>query len=388
MLVLVLLLYLPFALLAPLGTSSPRLLSTQVAAAPEARPALPAYGGSAVGAIGWEGLLAQGGDQGARPMASVTKMVTALLILRAKPLAQGEAGPTITMTGADVGYYQDAVRQQGTVAVARVGIRYTEREMLSVTLIKSANNYATSMAVWAYGSMAAFLAASRTWTAERGLTDTVLADASGLNPGSRSSPADLVKIGQLALADPVLADIVDETSFQVHDAGLVENTNKLLGRSGVIGIKTGTLQGYGANLLFASRFTVGGRSVTIVGVVLGGTDQALVRADVTALIRSIKAGFRDLRLTPGGTALATYATAWGQKAVAVTARAASTLVWSNTPVTVKATLRPVGLSPAGTRVGSVTYTAGKNVVTVPLMLSRPITDPGPGWRLANPFASR
>ncbi|MBI5160044.1 MAG: D-alanyl-D-alanine carboxypeptidase [Micrococcales bacterium] len=386
-LALVVLLYLPFTLLAPLGSAQAVVRSSTVAAGQAAAPVLPAYGGTAVSAIGWDGLLVKGGDQGARPIASVTKMITALVVLDAKPLKPGEAGPTITMTSADVQYYQDAVRQNGTVAVARAGIRYTERDMLTVTLVKSANNYATSMAVWAYGSLERFLAAAKSWTAARGLTGTVLADASGLDPGSRSSPADLVAVGKLAMADPVLADIVDEQSFQVHDAGLIENTNKLLGSSGVVGIKTGTLQGYGANLLFASRFRVGDRSVTIVGAVLGGADQQQVRADVRALIRSVKAGFRDLRLASKGAALVDYSTRWGQRVRGVAARDASALVWSDTPVSLKVDATPTGLSAAGTRVGTATYTAGATVVTVPIVLSAAITDPGPGWRLTHPFST-
>lgn len=385
-LVLVVLLYLPFTLLAPLGSTSAVVAQVPAPLAAAAQPVLPAYGGSAVAQLGRDGMLAQGGDQGPRSMASVAKIVTALVILQAKPLAAGESGPTITMTSADVAYYQQAVKLNGTVAVARAGIRYTERDMLAVTLVKSANNYATSMAVWAYGSLDAFLAASRQWTADHGLKDTVLADASGLNPNTRSSAGDLVKVGELAMADPVLPGIVDDASFQVHDAGLVENTNKLLGHSGVIGIKTGTLEGQGSNLLFASRFAVGGRSVTLVGVVLGGEDQKQVRADVTALIRSIKAGFHDLSLAAKGTTLASYTTAWGQSARAVAARNASTLVWSDTAVAVRVDAKPVGIAKAGTRVGTVSYTAGKTVVTVPLVLSTAITDPGPGWRLGNPFS--
>lgn len=383
---LLILLYLPFTLLAPVGSAAPVLTKTAVTTGARAEPVFPGYGGSAVGAVGWDGLLASSGQTTPRPMASVTKIVTAMVILDAKPLATGEAGPTITLTERDVGYYLDAVRQNGTVAVAKAGIRYSERDMLTVTLVKSANNYATSMAVWAYGSMEAYLAAARAWLDARGLTSTAVTDASGLDPGSVSTPADLVALGKLALADPVVADIVDEKSFQVHDAGLVKNTNSMLGSYGVVGIKTGTLTGAGSNLLFATRLNIGGTTVTAIGAVLGGPSHRQVVADVKALITSVKAGFHRVTVAKRGTVLADYRTRWGQRTQAVASRAGTVVVWSDTPVTVTVSARPAGVSVAGTRVGTATYSAGRSTVTVPLSLSTPLTDPGPGWRLTNPFA--
>lgn len=383
--VLLLLIYLPFSLLAPVGSATPVLLKTSVTAGAKAEPVFPAYGGSAVGAVGWDGILTQSGQTTPRPMASVTKIVTAMVILQAKPLKEGEPGPTITLTDRDVGYYLDAVRQNGTVAVARAGISYTERDMLAVTLVKSANNYATSMAVWAYGSMDAYLAAAKTWLAAHGLTSTSVADASGLDARSVSTATDLVALGKIALADPVVADIVDEKSFQIHDAGLVKNTNSLLGSYGVVGIKTGTLPG-SSNLLFATRLKIGTARVTAIGVVLGGPSHKQVVADVKTLITSVKAGFHQLRVAKAGTAVADYRTRWGQRAQAVASRAGTVLTWSDTPVTVRVDARPAGIAGAGARVGTATYTAGRSSVTVPLALSSPLTDPGPGWRLTNPFA--
>jgi D-alanyl-D-alanine carboxypeptidase (penicillin-binding protein 5/6) len=49
---------------------------------------------------------------------------------------------------------------------------------------------------------------------------------------------------------------------------------------------------------------------------------------------------------------------------------------------------PVGVSADQTVVGRVTFTVGTQTVTVPLALDQAITDPGPIWRLGNPFTAR
>ena len=54
-----------------------------------------------------------------------------------------------------------------------------------------------------------------------------------------STTADLAQIGKRVLDDPVLAEIVGTKYYEVPVAGLLENTNKLLGISDIIGVKTG-----------------------------------------------------------------------------------------------------------------------------------------------------
>ena len=60
------------------------------------------------------------------------------------------------------------------------------------------------------------------------------------------------------------------------------------------------------------------------------------------------------------------------------------LTWADTPIVAEVTADPVRIEEAGENVGEVVFTAGPNSVTVPLVLSTSITDPGPGWRLTHP----
>ena len=135
--------------------------------------------------------------------------------------------------------------------------------MLTIALVPSANNYARALADWAYGSEAKFLIAANAWLKAHGMTSTHLADSTGLNSATRSTPTDLIALGQRALANPVIASIVSTKNTTAPVVGAIKNTNTLLGRYGVTGIKTGTLLGAGSSLLFSSTFQIGGRSITL-----------------------------------------------------------------------------------------------------------------------------
>ncbi len=349
-----------------------------------AAPAWPGYGASAVGAVGFPGVLASSGAEEALPMASITKIVTALTVLEEKPLAIGESGPSVTMTPADVALYDAYRKVNGKVAPVSAGEVYTQRELLDLTLIESANNYSSTLAKWAFGSEEAFVAAARAWVAAHALPSVVIADSTGLSPTNRATASDLVELGRIALEDPVVAAIVGTSSLTMHDVGLIENSNELLGESGVTGIKTGTLDDFGANLLFSAVYPVGSSSVTVIGVVLGGTDHDTLNVAITRLLASVQAGFHEVDVSDVGEPFATYSTAWGQTADAAAGAEGMLLTWADTPITAEITADPVRIEEAGESVGQVVFTSGPNSVTVPLVLSDALTDPGPGWRLTHP----
>ncbi len=89
------------------------------------------------------------------PVASLTKLMTAYVVLHDHPLAPDEAGPTITVTQADVvDYDTDTVDDDANAQVA-LGERLTERQVLSGLLVHSADNYADLLARWDAGSIPA-----------------------------------------------------------------------------------------------------------------------------------------------------------------------------------------------------------------------------------------
>lgn len=351
--------------------------------------AWPSYGAGAISAVGVQGpadggMLSSYGSTGQLPIGSIAKVVTALVVLSAKPIAEGTDGGTIAFTSTDVGYYNDSVAENGSVAPVSAGLELTEREALTVLMLPSANNYAKSLAVWAFGSEEGYLAAARTWLDERGLTGTVVADTSGLSPATVSTTLEMVVLGELLIGDPVLAPIVALPSAVIPGVGTVENTNKLLGQAGVDGIKTGTTDEAGACLLFSLDATVEGRPVTMVGVVVGARTHPQLAADVLTLIPTVEAGFRTVTLTEEGQDFGSYTSAWGESAVAETREAQSLLVWGATTVTTSVSLDPVEVVADGQEVGTVNVDVNGQAYPVPLVADGTIEDPGFGWRVTNP----
>jgi D-alanyl-D-alanine carboxypeptidase (penicillin-binding protein 5/6) len=380
------LVYLPLTLLAPL---KPAVVT--VAAPVEDAPQVPvldfpAYGASAIGAVGYPGVLAQNGATKPLPMASITKVITALVVLDKHPLALGESGPTATMTAADAALYGTYLAQNGTVSTVRAGMTFTERQLLELTLIKSANNYTTSMAVWAFGSQAAFLDAARAWLREHGLDQVVINEPTGIDR-SNVAPADqLIELGRIALEHPVIAQIVASKQADVPPFGVLPNTNLLLGRDGVDGIKTGTLDDFGANLLFSADYLVGESTVTVIGVVLGGPDHDVIDRDILKLLDTTVANFTEVEVAADAEAFATYTAMWGDSVAAVAADRTTLLTWADTPVTVEVVTDELRTGTTGEDVGDLVFTSGPTTVRVDLELADDLDDPGPWWRLTNPAA--
>jgi len=371
------------ALGAPVPAAQPAVTDPEpVAAAPQAL-VLPGFGTYAVAAVGYDGLLAAGNEQAPMATASITKVITALVVLEEHPIAAGEGGPEITYTDADVDIYWDMIAKNGSVAPVQAGATLTLRESLEAMLLPSGNNYAISIANWAFGSVDAFVERARTWLDAHGLANTRIADSSGLSLDNVSTAADLVQLGELALENPVLAEIVATQSVDIPELGTLKNGNKLLGTHGVDGIKTGTTDD-AANLLFSADFAVGASSITVVGVLLGGETHAVLNDAIAALLDSIAPGFHEVAPLEAGEALATYDTPWGDTARARTTSGASVIVWNDTPVDVEVDADPVTLAGRGDEVGTAVVHAGTQEITVPLVLDASITDPGAWWRLTHP----
>ncbi|HWH98049.1 MAG TPA: D-alanyl-D-alanine carboxypeptidase [Pseudolysinimonas sp.] len=385
-LVLATLTYLPLTLLAPLRSATVTVAAPQEETPDVPALAFPGYGASAIGAIGYPGILAQSGATTPLPIASITKVVTALVVLDAHPLAAGETGPTVTMTATDTALYGTYLAQNGSVVTVHAGMTFTERQLLELTLIKSANNYTASMALWAFGSQDAFLAAARTWLAGHGLDQFVINEPTGIDTSNVAPVDQIVELGRIALQHPVIAELVATREADVPQIGVVHNTNHLLGHNGVDGIKTGTLDDFGANLLFSADYTVGESSVTVIGVVLGGPDHSRLDHDIVALLDSAFANFTEVEVAADAETFAEYDAIWGDSVAAVAAERTTLLTWAGAPVTVDVVTDDVRTGRAGEDVGDLVFTSGPTTVRVDLELASDLHDPGPWWRLTNPGA--
>ena len=378
--------YVPLVLSAPLPAAAVTLAVPEVTALPAAVLDEPAVGASAISVAGSAENLGSSGSSGPVPIASVTKIITTLVVLEEKPLALGEQGPDLTMTAADVAFLAQTQAVGGSYELVNQGQVLSEYQVIEIMLLESANNYSLTLVNWAFGSMANYLEAARAFTEANGLGDTTLVDSSGLNAGSVSSTKDLMKVATLAMANPALAQIVGTKTNSVAGLGTIDNTNTLLGLDGIDGIKTGTTDEAGSCLLFSANFTVGIDTITVVGVILGAASSEDARESVTTLLDSAKRGYTDVSLVKAGDVFGQVQTVWGDRADLVAGGAAGGVVYSNPAVTLTAATDPFSTAAPGDVVGNADAVIAGTGTAVPLTLDAPLVDPGWLWRLANPGA--
>ena len=386
--------YVPLALTAPVGAAAATSHAPHIAPGAAAALALPQEGESAVSVSGADpylgqgasGILASTGGDAPAPMASISKLITAMVILNAKPLTGSDPGPSITFNKADHDLYDKYYLLNATIAAMPTGSSMSERDALETMLVVSACNYSEAMVDWAFGSTGGFLSAAKKWLAANGMTHTKMVESTGIDARNVSTPSDLITLGKLAAANPVVVELVAKTALDIPFLQGMPSTNTLLGTDGVTGMKTGTLDDYGSNLLYSATFFVTGVSkpLNVIGVVMGGSTRDTVNNDVTHFLDSLKAGFHEIPVAEAGQRVGTYTTPWGASASMELESSASIYTYSDTKITSTMTTSTLKTGKNGEKVGSVTFTSGTNTVTVPVVLDGAIAPPTAWWRLTHP----
>ncbi|HEY6623055.1 MAG TPA: hypothetical protein VIX85_04425 [Acidimicrobiales bacterium] len=345
------------------------------------------YAAVAIPALGYS---AQSGPQVPVPVASLTKMMAAVVILQDHPLAAGADGPSVTITAQDVAEDgTDVSSDQSTVPVT-VGEVLTERQLLEGLLIRSANNMAFTLANWDAGSVPAFIAKMNAGASQLGMAQTHYADVSGYDPRSVSTPADSVKVAARGLADPAFAAIVAMPSVTLPLVGTAPNIVSQVGSNGIVGVKSGITSASGPCLVLASNRTVGGRTVQAIAA---ATDQqpsgpsvflnaALVDEE---LMQEALGAVVDVPVAIPGHAVGTVGAAWGgagHDVPVVTTAGADVLAVPGQAVATTVIARSVASgAPSGTAVGRVAYRAGPQRRVVPLRATASVPTPSLWWRL-------
>ncbi|MEO6825846.1 MAG: hypothetical protein ABI255_05535 [Microbacteriaceae bacterium] len=377
--------YGPLTLLGPL----PRAQATIAAPSPSAQkttgPALPADGASAVALSQAKAPIASAGSTEPVPMAGITKIITALVVLKAKPMGPGRTGPAITITAEDYQSYIDYGTKDARAVIVFPGETWTEREMLQALVLGSSNNHADSLARWAYGSLSAFLTAANDWLASHGMSNTHVADATGLDDGSVGTAADLAKLAGLAMADPTLAELISHPSTTLANQRGVENTTPYLPEDGITGISRSYTDAAGVCFLFAATISVGQKPFTFYGAFIRQPDYDQLTADLVALIDGARSDVRSTALVTRGTGYAIFRAPWGATSRGVAARTVEAVGWQLQPPSTTVQLTPVRSGRAGEAVGTISFPGTSGLSAVPILLDSPLTDPGPGWRLLNPI---
>lgn len=216
------------------------------------------------------------------PIASLTKVMTALIVLHVAPLHSGDDGFHVQVNDTDV---EDAAARAAdgeSVLAVEAGEVLSERQALTALLLPSANNIAIMLARRVAGTVAAFVTRMNRMARRLGMVNTRYTDPSGLAASTTSTAVDQTRLALVAMRNPTLRAIVGLHSAPMPVVGSVTNTDALLGTHGFVGIKTGSDDAAGGCFMFRTRRWIAGRPVVITGVVLGQHGHNLIAAGLYA----------------------------------------------------------------------------------------------------------
>jgi serine-type D-Ala-D-Ala endopeptidase (penicillin-binding protein 7) len=198
--------------------------------------------------------------QDKRSIASITKVMTALVFLEDSP----DLTQQISVERGDV--------YAASTAYLRSNDRITLDDVLHLTLIASDNAAARVLARVSHGGTAPFIERMNEKAVELGLESTTFADPSGLNPANISSAYDLSRLISFASANETLAPIMRTAAYSARTSRRtinIRNTNHLVrgGEVDVLGGKTGFITKAGYCLATLLRLPQSNHQIAV--VVLG-----------------------------------------------------------------------------------------------------------------------
>lgn len=196
-----------------------------------------------------------------RPMASTTKLMTALVAADCLPM-----DATVTVPEA-------AVLVEGSSMGLRGGNTLTVRDLLTGMLLSSGNDAANAVALLSAGSLPSFAERMNAKAKTLGMTRSLFVTPSGLDEGEHGSTArDMALLGAAVLQSPELAAMCAQKRATVTISGspvTLTNHNRLLSLyEPAIGLKTGFTKRSGRCLVSAAQRD----GVTLVVATLNGGD--------------------------------------------------------------------------------------------------------------------
>lgn len=191
------------------------------------------------------------------PMASTTKIMTALLVIE-----RCDLNGIVTVSA-------NAASAEGSSAYLNAGDRIYARDLLYGLMLNSGNDAAVAAAEYAAGSEEKFTVMMNERAAELGLSNTSFENASGLDGENHYTTAeDLARLACAALENETFREIVScrsktITLAQTDNRLTFTNHNRLLaGYEGAIGVKTGFTKKCGRCLVSAAQR--GGKTIAAV----------------------------------------------------------------------------------------------------------------------------
>ena len=253
-------------------------------------------------------VVAERNPSGERPIASTTKMMTALLAIE-------HAKPSDTMRVANY-----AISPGESTAGLQAGEKMRVADLLRALMLPSANEAAVTLAIGVAGSQARFVRMMNQRARQLGLRHTHYGNPIGLDVGdNHSSARDLVELAQVMRRNPFLRDTMNlrKATLKSGPVGrVVVNRNSLVQEIGwVDGVKTGHTSKAGY-VLVASGTRKG---VPVISAVLGTASEQLRNQDSLTLLRYAASRYHDAVVTRKGRRMARVPLAYRDQHVALVA---------------------------------------------------------------------
>lgn len=188
-------------------------------------------------------------DDAVRPIASITKLMTAIIVVDAKQ----SMGDVIEVTQDDV----DKVKHSRSRLP--VGAKLTRGDMLHLALMSSENRAASALARYYPGGTAAFVTAMNAKAQQLGMNQSRFVEPTGLSSANVSTPRDLVKLMQAAMVRPTIQAFTTDDQQEVRTTSktttIFRNTNALVAKADwdIKVSKTGFINEAGQCLVMVAR---------------------------------------------------------------------------------------------------------------------------------------
>lgn len=300
------------------------------------------------------------------PMASITKLMTALVAVEHASL---DDVATISRRTASIG--------ESTINL-RPGERVTLRDLIRAALIQSANDAANAIAAFVgRGSVAHFVELMNARARELGLADTHFANPDGLDaPGHFSSARDVTKLARVVMNKPFIRATVRLVTATAAGRRLHNRNDLLSSYPSTIGVKTGHTDGAGWSQVAAAR----GGGVTMYATILGGETREERNGDLAGLLAWGLSRYRTVWAIDGDRVYGTARTGYGRDPVRLVAsKPALRVIHVERPL-LERVVRPVEVAlPVleGQRLGEVQVVdRGRVIARSPLVAASAVEKPG------------
>jgi D-alanyl-D-alanine endopeptidase (penicillin-binding protein 7) len=216
----------------------------------------------------------------AMPIASITKLLTTLVVEQAKqPMDE-----VIEITTDDVAI------GKGAFSRLTVGTQLTRGDLFHLALMSSENRAAHALARNYPGGLKAFMPAMNAKAKELGMTSSHFIEPTGLSSENVASPEDLSKLVMAASENPTLRDYSTDPGYEVKIGRRMvgfHNTNSLVSNPtwNIIVQKTGYITEAGRCLVMQT--VIEGRTVVI--VLLNSFGKRTRTADATRIRKWMEA---------------------------------------------------------------------------------------------------